>query len=67
MEQLGLPSANFYIEETKDGFRFVCLGKGDCLGVSLYGANQMAQKGSTYDEIIAHYYKDVHIKSAIDS
>lgn len=62
MELFELPSMNFYIEEVEEGMRFVCLGKGNCLGVSLYGANYMAQNNNTYEEIISHYYKDVHIK-----
>lgn len=62
MELLDLPSTNFYIEEVEEGIRFVCLGKGNCLGVSLYGANYMAQNNSTYEKIISHYYKDVQIK-----
>lgn len=61
MQQFGLSSTNFYVEEMEGGLRFVCLGKGNCLGVSLYGANYLALQGETYEEIIQHYYKDVVI------
>jgi SpoIID/LytB domain protein len=63
MERYGLSSMNFYVEDTKDGVRFVCLGKGNCLGVSQYGANWMAIQGSTFDEIIRHYYGKIGIES----
>lgn len=62
MELFALPSMNFYVEKVEEGNRFVCLGKGDCLGVSMYGANYMAQQNSTYEEIISYYYKDIHIE-----
>lgn len=62
MELFELASMNFYVEEVEEGIRFVCLGKGDCLGVSLYGANYMAQNHCTYEEIIFHYFKDIHIE-----
>lgn len=57
----GLSSTNFYVEETADGIRFICLGKGSCLGVSLYGANYLAQQGKSCEEIIKYYYKDVSV------
>lgn len=66
MELLHLPSVNFYVEEKEDGVRFVCLGKGDCLGVSQYGANYMAADGSSMEDIINYYYKNVSIKKAFD-
>lgn len=62
-EWFHLPSSNFYVEETKDGVRFVCLGKGNCLGVSQYGANCMALKGKKAKEIIQYYYRNVSIVS----
>lgn len=61
MQKFGLSSMNFYAEEVEDGVRFVCLGKGNCLGVSQYGANCMALKGKKMEEIIKYYYKDVSV------
>lgn len=61
MKKLGLTSVNFYVEEVEDGLRFVCLGKGSCLGLSQYGANCMALDGKKTDEIIKYYYKNVSI------
>ena len=63
MEQFGLSSTNFYVEEVEGGARFVCLGKGNCLGVSLYGANCMALAGKKAEEIIKYYYQGVSLVS----
>lgn len=57
-----LPSTNFYVEKLEDGVRFVCLGKGNGLGLSQYGGNRMALEGKTYEEIIRYYYKNVSIE-----
>lgn len=61
MKIFQLPSTNFYIEKMEKGIRFVCLGKGSCLGVSQYGANRMAKDGKSMEEIINYYYKKVTI------
>lgn len=65
MEQFSLASMNFYVEEIEDGIRFVCLGKGNGMGVSQYGANRMALDGKKKEEIIKYYYKDVSVSSFI--
>lgn len=61
MRIFGLSSTNFYVEEIEGGVRFICLGKGECLGVSQYGANCMAQKGKTLEEILSYYYQGVSL------
>lgn len=61
MHIFSLTSMNFYVEEIEGGVRFVCLGKGNCLGVSQYGANRMALDGKKAEEIIKYYYKDVSL------
>ena len=66
MKLLLLPSINFYVEEKDEGVRFVCLGKGDCLGVSQYGANCMAANGSSMEDIIHYYYNNVTVKKVTD-
>lgn len=63
MKLLELPSLNFYVEEQEDGIRFVCLGKGNNLGVSQYGANCMAIEGKSMEEILQYYYQDVSLES----
>ena len=61
MARFDLASTNFYVEEVEGGIRFVCLGKGNCLGVSQYGANRMALEGKKAEEIIKYYYKGVSL------
>jgi stage II sporulation protein D len=62
MELFDLSSTNFYVEEVDGGVRFICLGKGNCLGVSQYGANCLANQGKSYEEIIHHYFQNVTIE-----
>lgn len=53
---LGLPSPNFTVEFTGGAYSFTCLGKGHGVGMSQYGAGQMALTGSDYRQILDHYY-----------
>lgn len=56
---LGLRSADFEIEKMDNGFSFFTKGYGHGVGLSQYGANGMAKNGSTYAQILKHYYKGV--------
>lgn len=62
-QKCGLNSLYFYIEKQTDTLRFVCLGKGHGLGVSLYGANQMALKKSGAKEILEYYYPGAKVEN----
>lgn len=57
-----LASNNFYLESYDGKMRMICLGQGNGLGMSQYGANQMAAEGSDYQEILKYYYTGVKIK-----
>lgn len=60
-EALGLNSACFYIEE-KDGMvRIITKGIGHGLGLSQYGANEMAKDGKDYKEILTYYFYNVEL------
>lgn len=63
---LSLRSARFDVEydEAEDKFVFTVRGSGHGVGMSQYGANEMAKQGSTYDEILYHYYKGTELISA---
>ncbi len=61
MELLGIGSTNFYVEETGEGVRIICLGRGSGLGVSQFGANCMAQEGRKLQEIVDYYYQGVSL------
>jgi stage II sporulation protein D len=58
---LGLNSSNFNISYQGDTMKFTVMGNGHGVGLSQYGADGMAQKGSKYDEIVKHYYQGVEI------
>lgn len=59
---LGLRSRNFNVEYKDGKFSFTVLGYGHGVGMSQNGANQMAKSGSSYREILAHYYKGIKIE-----
>jgi stage II sporulation protein D len=56
---LGLSSNHFYIEEYEGNVRIICNGSGHGIGLSQYGANAMAEDGSSYTEILEHYYTGI--------
>jgi stage II sporulation protein D len=56
---LGLSSNHFYIEEYGDHVRIVCNGDGHGVGLSQYGANAMAESGSSYQDILKYYYSGI--------
>ena len=60
-EMLGLRSANFDIKYNGDSIIFVTKGYGHGAGLSQYGANHMAEGGSTYIDILKHYYTGVEL------
>ncbi|MBR2151853.1 MAG: stage II sporulation protein D [Clostridia bacterium] len=60
-EIFNLRSANFDISITDDKVEFTVRGYGHGVGMSQYGANEMAKQGSSYDEILKWYYKGCEI------
>ena len=44
------------IQKNGDNLRFLCKGQGHGVGLSQYGAEIMAEDGSTYDEILLWYF-----------
>ncbi|MFC0525259.1 stage II sporulation protein D [Pontibacillus salicampi] len=65
-EALALNSSDFSVKYKNEHIIFTTKGYGHGIGMSQYGANGMAQEGNSYQDIVAHYYKDVKI-SQIDS
>lgn len=59
---LKLRSTDFSIEETEEGYIITTRGYGHGVGMSQYGANEMAKQGHNYEEILEHYYNDIIIK-----
>ena len=60
----GLNSTLFTVAVEQDAVVFEVHGFGHRAGMSQYGANAMAQSGSTYDEILFHYYTGVTLEQA---
>jgi len=58
---LGLRSACFTWEMKETSVVFYVTGYGHGVGLSQYGANQMAKEGADWREILFHYYTDVSI------
>ncbi len=58
----GLRSANFEITKEADKIKFTVKGYGHGVGMSQTGADTMAKQGSTYEEIINHFYVGIEIK-----
>ena len=52
----------FTIKATEKTVTFNVTGYGHGIGMSQYGADFMARQGSSYEEILKHYYKGVEIK-----
>ena len=57
--KLGLRSATFEIVKSENTVTFVTIGFGHGVGMSQYGANGMAKNGSSYQDILKHYYTGV--------
>ena len=60
-ELLGLRSTDFTVEYGDGQFRFTVYGYGHGVGMSQYGAKLMAEQGSGFREILAHYYPGTEI------
>lgn len=65
-EIFNLNSTNFYIEDYENKLRMISLGKGHGMGLSQYGANEMAKKGNSYKEILKHYYSGIKFVRAYE-
>lgn len=59
---LGLRSACFAWEVQDGKMVFFVTGYGHGVGLSQYGANQMAAEGADYREIVTHYYTGVTVE-----
>lgn len=60
-QRLGLRSTNFVLREEGGELVITTYGYGHGVGMSQFGANEMAEAGRDYREIIAHYYQGVEV------
>ena len=63
---LGLPSTRFSIQVVSDTVTITTNGYGHRVGMSQYGADAMAVSGSSFQEILAHYYPGTALCSALE-
>ena len=63
---LGLPSTRFSIQVSSDAVTITTNGYGHRVGMSQYGADAMAVNGSSFQEILAHYYPGTTLCSALE-
>ncbi len=65
-QELGLKSSAFTIELENSTVSIVCRGFGHGVGMSQYGANAMAKQGSTYEQILLHFYTGIELGNIAD-
>lgn len=58
---LDLRSTDFEITRNNNTYEITTTGYGHGVGMSQYGANNMAKKGKNYKEILEHYYQNTQI------
>lgn len=58
---LSLPSLNFTVTFSENTFTVRSKGFGHGVGMSQYGADFLARQGSTYEQILLHYYNGANI------
>ena len=59
----GLRSACFQVTYQENQFTFSVTGYGHGVGMSQYGANAMAKEGSSWQDILTHYYTGVTLEA----
>lgn len=62
VKALGLRSNNFDMSASNEVLNFTVRGYGHQVGMSQNGANYMAAAGSSFEEILKHYYTGVSIE-----
>ena len=63
---LKLPSSKFNLKIENNIIKFSGSGYGHGLGMSQWGAKALAERGFTYDKILAHYYSGVRLTKVKD-
>lgn len=60
--KLKLKSTNIEIKQTENQITLISKGFGHGVGMSQYGAKELAKQGYTYEEILKYYYKGIEFK-----
>lgn len=59
-----LLSSVYYVKKTEDGFDIIGGGLENGVGLSLYGATVLSDRGYSYKEILNYYYSGIIIKNS---
>lgn len=62
-ENLGLRSMLFDVRATPEGFAFVGSGYGHGVGMSQWGARELARRGASYRRILARFYPGAQLET----
>lgn len=63
VERLDLHSTLFDVRRTSEGFAFVGSGHGHGVGMSQWGARELARRGATYPRILARFYPGARLEA----
>ena len=61
-----LASADFSVQKVGKMVRFLCKRKGHGIGFSQYGGNEMAKKGSSWEEILETYFPEMEVEAVME-
>lgn len=64
--QYGLASSCFTLQRFNGKMRITTRGEGHGLGMSQYTANQMAEEGKTYEDILEYFFRDCEQKEVAE-
>ena len=59
-------SSNFFLKEVDGEIRVTTKGLGHGLGLSLYGANQLARDGFSYKDILKYFFEGIEFVTQYD-
>jgi stage II sporulation protein D len=63
VRSLGLRSTLFDIRPTEGGYAFVGSGHGHGVGMSQWGARALAERGESYQRILARFYPGTRLEN----
>ena len=61
-KRLSLKSNDFTIQKNNENITITTKGFGHGVGMSQYGANALAKRHKTYDEILKYYYQGTNLQ-----
>lgn len=62
---LNLPSSSFSVKAKSNAITFTTKGAGHGVGLSQFGANEMAKEGNNYEAILTYYYTGTAVRSGV--